>query len=403
MFTRTATSRWLLVGIVFLGAWLRFEAARQSPSYYIERVEFIPIALTISPDHLPLRVSQHGALPAYLIRASGMIFGETLLGFRMLSVIAGTATIVLLFLIAARWWGTWPGLIAAAILAIERYHIAISGVAFDLAFDLFFIALTLYCFSRFLHAPREPAGQRYQGAWLVAAGVACGFAFLCKELSAMLVPGYGLALLAAGEARWFKRPATWIAAAAFVVVIAPDLYASATTTEAERRDLRDRHLAAARQFGTVVDHASYTEHGLYMSYGDHWSRFRGLGFNATPLYFYVGDILERLGIEQYNGFGEFPFMNPWLGSLLLIGVLAALVHRGKDPLTIALLVLFALVFVVLSSVQIGAARTNLPSDPSMLFYWVDRTLFPAILLASFAIWSTGARLIGRRGVIPGER
>ena len=64
--------RLLLVLILVVGTTLRLASASRTPLEAIERNEFIPTAMTISKEHLPLRAAQHGILPAYIIRASGL-------------------------------------------------------------------------------------------------------------------------------------------------------------------------------------------------------------------------------------------------------------------------------------------------------------------------------------------
>src|SRR5262249_4486013 len=194
----------ILVLILLMGVMLRLTNAWSSPPAFIERVEFIPTAMTINKEHLPLRAAQHGIIPAYIIRASGLVFGNSTLGLRLASVIAGTATILLLYLVAARWWGQSAGLIAAALLAIERYHITISARAIDLPFDLFFVAIAIYTFSRFLYVINWEVTPAEAGRWLYGTAGVCALGFLCKELTALMVPVLLLSLVLVGQSAWLR-------------------------------------------------------------------------------------------------------------------------------------------------------------------------------------------------------
>jgi 4-amino-4-deoxy-L-arabinose transferase-like glycosyltransferase len=333
-------------------------------------------------------VAQHGALPAYSIRASGLIFGNTLRGWRMASVIAGTLTVLLIFAIGRLWWGPGPGLIAAWLLAVERYHVEISARAIDLPFDLLFVTAALYAFARFLKSIQEPTPA---WPWLYATAAACGFGFLCKEFTALLLPTLLLSLVFMGRIAWIGRRQPWIACAVFLAVISPDLYSNLTVTPEKRLELWQRHQQAAEQTGAQFDGTVYTVNGLYMSYGDQLSRFRGIGFNAEPFYFYFGSLLDALGVKHQNTFSEFPFMHPLEGILLWCGLASALWRRPKDSLTVALLTMFLVLFVPFSLVQLGEPRARFPSDPKVLWYWVDRTMLPAMLLTGHACWQIWSR------------
>jgi 4-amino-4-deoxy-L-arabinose transferase-like glycosyltransferase len=380
-FMKQSTPLLILVAVLLAGALLRLAGAVRAPLELIERDEFIPAAMTISWQHLPLRAAQHGAVPIYLIRTSGLLFGDSTLGLRLLSVIAGTATILLLYLIAKGWWGTVAGLVAAGLLAIERYHIAISGRAIDLPYDLFFVVLAMFSFSRFLQLLDQQAESSGRaGPWLYATSVACALGFLCKEFTAIMLPVLLLSFVFLRQTAWLGRRETWIAVGLFFLIILPDAYSSLTVTRAERLELLGRHREAALRRGVDLTGTIYVENGLFMSYGDQLSRFRSFGLNSTPFYFYFGDLLNRVGLPLVNGFREFPFMHSLLGIVLWIGVAVALASRRRDKLTVFALTMFFTAFLPFTLVQLGPPRTTLPSDPTALWYWVDRTMLPAMLL-----------------------
>ena len=349
----------LIILILIVGTALRIASASGDPLEDIERDEFIPIAMTITKEHLPLRASQHGILPAYIIRASGLAFGNSILGLRLTSVIAGVVTILFLYLIGTRWWGQSAGLIAAALLAIERYHIKISARAIDLPFDLFFLAIAIYAFSRFLYGIKQKAASREAGRWLYGTAAACALGFLCKELTILMAPVLLLSLLLVRQSAWLRRREAWIAVGIFVFVISPDIYANLTTTTQERTELRDRYLDIRRADNTSLAQV-YENSGLYMSYCNQLSRFRSIGFSLEPFYFYFGRIFDDLGIQHRNKFDEFPFINPWLACVLWLGVALTFVRPGKDELAVMLLSMFAVPLVVLASIRLGPPDSSVP-------------------------------------------
>jgi 4-amino-4-deoxy-L-arabinose transferase-like glycosyltransferase len=393
-------SRWILLAILLAGATIRLVGAGRAPLELIERDEFIPAAMTLSWDHHPIRVAQHGAVPMYFIRASGLLFGESAFGLRLMSVAAGLATALLLYLVAARWWGQTAGLTAAALLAFDRYHATISARAVDLPFDLLFIALAIYCFSRFLYAARGPS--RRSGGWLYGAAAATAVGFLCKELTAMLLPLFLLSVLATGGLAWLKRREVWLAAAVFVLVVAPDLYSNMTITEAARKELFERHQQVLRAEGAELRDPAYVENGLYMSYADHLSRFRGIGLNLEPFYFYFGDAFDALGVPHLNDFSEFPFMHLSTAVVLWIAVGLSLVRQRHHALAVSLLILTLGTFVPFAVVQLGHARSVLPTGGQVLWYWVDRSALPAMLLTGCVASGLLDNLLARRRRASGD-
>jgi hypothetical protein len=81
----------------------------------------------------------------------------------------------------------------------------------------------------------------------------------------------------------------------------------------------------------------------YASYADHLSRFGGIGFNPYPLWFYFGTVRDWLGWRRLG-----VSLNPWVGAILLLGVLAASFRRNKDPVMVFFLVMFWTVFLFFS-------------------------------------------------------
>lgn len=84
------------------------------------------------------------SLPFLFLGLSMKVFGTTITGLRMLSVLTGTAAVLTTFLLARELWGRRVALFAAALLAFGHYHLHFSRLAFNCVTDSLFATLTLY-------------------------------------------------------------------------------------------------------------------------------------------------------------------------------------------------------------------------------------------------------------------
>ncbi len=366
------TRRIDLVFLVVLAAALalRLQLAATQPYIHDEANTSIPLSQTISlaPGnvHLPLRGENHGALPAYFVKASGSLFGASAPGYRAVHLLVSLCTIGLIFAVTRQWYGPVAARWAAALLAFNEYYLGVSARATAHVPHLFFVTLSLFAFSRFLRTPRP--------ALLYAAGAALGLAFYCKEHSALLLPVFLITLLHADYRQWLRGPHVYLAAAIFVLVISPDVLWNLTTGG-------DRRVAYSTE---AVDHATYASH---------LDRIGGLGFSPYPARFYARtavDPLHRLvtGTELRDETPEYRSMNLGLGLLLLGSVLLTAVRPGeRDHLRRFLLLTFLGVFGFFTLIAKGNAPGRL--DP-VSWIWVEVTILPAVILA-------GARLAGAAG------
>lgn len=84
------------------------------------------------------------SLPFLFLRLAMKIFGTTVAGLRMLSVLTGTAAVLTTFLLARELWGKRVAFFAAALLAFGHYHLHFSRLAFNCVTDSLFATLTLF-------------------------------------------------------------------------------------------------------------------------------------------------------------------------------------------------------------------------------------------------------------------
>lgn len=360
-----------LLLILLAALLLRLQLATTEPYIHDEANTSIPLSRTISfaPGHLnlPLRAENHGALPAYVVKASSTLFGMTRLGYRLAHVILGLCTAGLVFLLTRQWYGAVAARWAAALWAFNEYYLAISARATAQVPTLLFDTLAIYAFSRFLSVQRA--------VYLYAAGASVGLAFYCKENSALLLPVFFVTLLGTKHRHWLRSPHVYLACALFLLVIGPDI----------AWNLRTNRETARTAYGS--------EAVGYSTYGSHLARIGGLGFSPYPFMFYArGPVmslyLRVTGKELEDDTPEYRSVNPVLGAMLLGAVLITTIRPvGRDDVRRFLLLVFWGVFGFFTLVAKGSPPGRL--DP-VSWIWVEVTLLPAVIL-------TGARLADSTG------
>ena len=351
-----------LLLIIGTAAVLRLYQAYVAKYIWDEEMRWIPLAQSISlrPGHLhlPLHEGHDPSLPAYFIKASSILFGETPVGFRFPSLLAGMLTILFVYLIAREWRGARAGLWAGGLLAFNEYHIGISSFAVEKSYYLCFVSIAVYSFSRFL--------QTAKPNFLYLTAVATGLGFLCKLLATLLIPVFFITLLVSGSGSWLRRKEPYIALLIFLVLISPDIYWNVKNPD------------------TTVPK---------LNYAGHLSRIGGIGFTPhyflfgfTPHYFlfYGRDAIRgayhllRWQLKEY--LPEYPSMNTLFGAILLVSVVLTTSHYKREgSVTRFLIVLFWFV--------LGFFVLIRPGDPSggvdpVGFFWVDMSLLPAVVLTA---------------------
>ena len=365
----TRKQAWILAGVVLAGFLLRLHVVLGSTYHWDEEREWIPFARDISLEpgnvNLPIRAISHPILPAYLIWAGSLIGGDNPFGYRLMSLLAGSLTILVLAATALSWRGFMAAFWAASLLAFNEYHIYVSSLAIDKPFQLLFAALAIAGFSRFLQTENVRA--------LYFAGAMTGVAFLCKETTGLLLPGFLAAMLVSARHRlWFLRAAPYVAVLIFVAVISPDL---------------------------VVNFLMKDD--LEFSYSDHLQRAAGLGFTRHHLLFFlrgaISTVYGFMGQSLSDLAPEYASMNSLLGLILLgvASVMAArfVLSRGlrldatSSYLTIAFWFVFG--FFLFIEVSTEGAIQHLTY---VAWFWSDLTLIPGCLLAgAFLVEMVGKR------------
>jgi len=360
-----------LLAILLVALAVRLSMALTIPYVHDEENTHIPLSKTISlaPGslNLPIRGENHGALPAYVVKISSLLFGTTPLGFRALHVVLGLATVLLVYLLTRSWYGTIAARWAAALMAFNDYSLSVSARATAHVPHLFLVTGAVYAFSRFLAVERA--------AWLYVAGLCTGLAFYCKEHSALVAPVFFATLLLPRYRRWLRGPHAYLACALFAAVIAPDVMWNLRTNP---------ETARVAYSGQEVGQATYRAH---------LQRMGGLGFSPYPTMFYGKEAVIAVhdfvtGRSLTDNTPEYNSVNPALG-LVLLGSVLLTVFRRQERREIRLFLLFMAlgIFGFFTLIEPGDPPYRL--DP-VSWVWVETTLIPAVILA-------GARLAGASG------
>ena len=377
------TSAALVGAIILAAAGIRLHFAISTPYVWDEFRDWIIIADSISLDpatgYLPVHDFRHPSLPAYFIRAGRFVLGETALGYRLGGVIAGVATIVIVYLLARRWFGTPAAIVAAALLAFNDYHVGVSAFATEKPYYLFFAIAAAYFACEFHRTSKLSSACFCSGA--------LGLGLLCKYLITLLIPVFGFAILLTGTWRKLQPRHVFVPAVILLVITAPDL---------------QWNLSHGNTTGSRSANVS-----------DHLRRMGGLGFSPHPMLFYLldlshsqadreaaggrsGSASSRFGLGIVDPAPEYPAMNALAGVGLLGGMGWIAVsylrrrrtagrHAHATPqLSFVLHVLhlwFWVVFLFFTAIRPGVSKDLVP----VVWFWVDSTLLPAVLLVGRSV------------------
>jgi 4-amino-4-deoxy-L-arabinose transferase-like glycosyltransferase len=331
-------NRFALPGLVLLGLALRlYGAARAGLTFDESIVWAFAREITVKPAlHLVSRTADHPLLNAYLVRASSLAFGESDFGLRVLHACIGAATIVAVYRLARMLWDWKAGLVAAALLAVDPFHLSWTRLVIEEGPLLLCEALALTLLWRGL--------ARGRARDFVGAGACVGLGYLAKETALLLLPAFALALLQAeGGRRALRTAAPYLGLAAALSFVGVDLALSVGQGET--------HWQRA---ALILGHPL----GLTL---------KGTSLYLGELYRFVfgADVLDA---DYADGSA---YATAWpLGVLYVAAAAAALVRRQEADRFLA--VVF---FVVLLAATVVDGRRLF--DP---FWWASLSFLPALLL-----------------------
>jgi 4-amino-4-deoxy-L-arabinose transferase-like glycosyltransferase len=374
-----------LLAILLCALLLRVELGVSQAYIHDENNTAIPLADTISfaPStlNLPLRGPNHGALPAYVVKAGTLLFGTSHLARRAMHMILSLVLIGLIYRLTQQWYGTTAARWAAALMAFNEYLLGVSARATAHVPYLLCVTAAVYAFSRFLATERP--------AYLMTAGGFVGLAFYSKEHAVLLLPVFLLVLLHARYRPWLKRPQPYLACALFLAIVVPDLLWNLKTDRTATITLESQTRGQT-------------------TYVDHLSRIGGVGLSPYPVMFYARDVVQSVsrritGADLPDGTSEYPSLNPVLGLVLVGGVLMTTMRAsGSDDLRRFLLVFFWFVFGFFTFIKRGTPPGRL--DP-VSWIWVEATIIPAVILAAARLahvtgaWRMGAWVLAGAALV----
>lgn len=229
---------WLFILILVIAAVLRFVNVTQDDVVTDEAlygfrsigyVDYLASDVQTTPvdwfgiDALPgwTKLSFHDHPPVvFLIQyVFFLIFGVSVFVLRLPFVLAGIAAVWLVYLIGRRTQYPIAGVIAAAFLAVDPFHVWISRIGYLESIVIFFVLLSFYFFLRFISTPlNSPLAKG--GQWGIWWGIATALALLSKYTALFLVPTYVLYVLLF-KRELLKERKLYYGIIAFVVLLIP--------------------------------------------------------------------------------------------------------------------------------------------------------------------------------------
>jgi dolichol-phosphate mannosyltransferase len=159
----------------------------------------------------------HPPMVAWAIALGRLLLGDTALGVRLVPLLFGLGTTLLLVRLARRFYGGSAAAWFVLLQAVQPATFIVAGWGFPDAPLLFFWALTLTWVWQAMDTGRP--------RWWLAAGAALGGGMLSKYTAAFLVPSVLLYLLRSmRDRRWLATPWPYLAGICSLLVFSPVLY-----------------------------------------------------------------------------------------------------------------------------------------------------------------------------------
>jgi len=249
--------------------------------------------------------------------------------------------VLLVFLLGRRALSERAGLWAAALLAVDWFHVTWSYFSVP---EILMLGFATAALIQFLNVLERPTIRAY--VWL---GLWLGLAHLGKETALLLWPTLWLYLMASKEhRRKLLAPSWYLAHLVFVAVIAVDVHANVAEFEE----------------GYVSRDSAFLSPELRLSP-------RALGL-------FLGSLFDLVtGDDAWiNSRNQSPLTCHWVARLLYLVAAVRHARRWHDGRVRLLLVTFGSIFAVF---------TLLPSPVDTTYWWSSMTILPAVVLAGGAL------------------
>lgn len=188
---------WLLVA---LGAALRI-GSMWGPLSHDELSAIVRLDFNSFSDLIDYGVREdgHPAGVQVFLWLWSRVFGTSALAIRLPFLLMGIGSVMLVYVIARRWYGEWPALLPTAVLAVTQFTVYYSVIARPYIAGLFLMLCMLYCWTRIL------LNKEYKLHWLALLALSaalCAYTHYFCMLSAFLL---GLAgLLFVDRHQWWR-------------------------------------------------------------------------------------------------------------------------------------------------------------------------------------------------------
>jgi 4-amino-4-deoxy-L-arabinose transferase-like glycosyltransferase len=279
-----------------------------------------------------------------------LVLGKNLLGYRLLSVLFGVATVWGMWSAGRRLAGPAAGVTAAWLIALNEYHLGVSHLATEKNYLVFAVLALLLADG----AVRKPTAWRF-----ATLGLALGLGLVTKQSLVLWLPPLAAAMFGfGGRASLLRTRGPWIAAAVALVCVLPDVVWNLRAPAVE-------HVADEAELGFAYQ--------LEKLRAGTWS-FGPLALYVRPLYFH----------RVEPSISEYPAMTTLPGCVLLAGALASLfVLRSGRARVVQVLGFGTFLFF------------SLASSPTGEFWWADLSLLCFVLLAAAVAASMprGAKIV----------
>jgi DNA-binding beta-propeller fold protein YncE/4-amino-4-deoxy-L-arabinose transferase-like glycosyltransferase len=222
-FQRLLRADWreVLILVLILAVALFMRAYRldeMPPAVYLDEGDngLEAIRLMAAGTYVPFTRASNGhpTFYLYLVGLAFRVFGGTPLVMRWVGVLAGVATVFVFYLLVRQLYGFGAAAVATFLLAVSRWHITYSRIAFEGILTPLFAVLTFYFLVKAVRTGRR--------GHFAAAGLALGLG-LNTYVSFRVVPVVALFYLAhcyLVERRTLRRPLTAVVALALATVVA---------------------------------------------------------------------------------------------------------------------------------------------------------------------------------------
>ncbi len=214
----------LLAVIILLGFVLRFSGALATPYNFDERINMEAareISLDLSnPKLILVDKRPEGILSErYLFKAGWGLFGESVIGARLPSIIVSLFIILVIYLTLINSLGVNAALISSFVFAVSPYMVSHTRTVTVNSPLILLSVLSLFLFYKGITEKKEML--------LLLNGFVIGFGFWFKENMVFLIPIYIIFLAVSEEYKvWLRKKAFWFSFLWALLVLSPIMFSN---------------------------------------------------------------------------------------------------------------------------------------------------------------------------------